>query len=258
MVRLYIVKIGGSLITKKHLTNPSLNKKNIKQLSSEIARAYSRNKFRLILINGAGSYGHVLAERYKLNEGLKNKNQIRALALTQALVNQLNANFCTALVKEGIPAFPIQASAIAVMKNKKIKSFNYLIISKILDLGLVPVLYGTPAYDEKLGCSILSGDYILSYLAKKMAADKAIFASDVDGLYVDNKLIRKLDRNQLRKLLGHISTSKNVDVTGGMKGKVNNILTLKNIECYILNGSAKDRLYACMSSNKTISTTIRL
>lgn len=250
--------MGGSLITEKKLNRPALNKANIYQISNEIARAYSSSKFRLILINGAGSYGHLLASYYRLQDGVKNKKQIKPLALTQTLMNELNAYFCKSLIKHGMPAFPFQASASVIMKGKKIKSFNYSIISKLLKLGLVPVLYGTPAYDEKQGCSILSGDYILSYLAKKLKADKVIFATDVDGLYLKNKLIKKISKRQLQKSLNHISVSESIDVTGGMRGKVENILNLKKIDCYILNGSKKDRIYKVLSNIPTTATIIKL
>ena len=69
---MYIIKLGGSVITDK--SKESFFKKEImNNLSKEIKKA---NK-RCIIIHGAGSFGHILAKKYKLNNGFIHNNQLK-------------------------------------------------------------------------------------------------------------------------------------------------------------------------------------
>ena len=68
---MYIIKLGGSVITDK--SKKSFFKTNLmNNLSKEIKKA---NK-KCIIVHGAGSFGHILAKKYKLNNGYKNNSQI--------------------------------------------------------------------------------------------------------------------------------------------------------------------------------------
>ncbi len=59
-------------------------------------------------------------------------------------------------------------------------------LEKLVEIGMVPVLYGVPAYDEKQKCSILSGDEIAPYLAVKLNAERIIHAGNVDGVFTSD------------------------------------------------------------------------
>ena len=63
-----------------------------------------------------------------------------------------------------------------------------ILIQKYIDNGFVPVLYGDAVLDqnEYFKYAILSGDQIITYLAKKLKANRVILSSDVDGIYTDN------------------------------------------------------------------------
>jgi len=64
---LIIVKIGGSAITAKDDNRPEVNQKNLNRLASELSEAYQKSPFLLYVIHGAGSFGHVPADKYDLN-----------------------------------------------------------------------------------------------------------------------------------------------------------------------------------------------
>jgi isopentenyl phosphate kinase len=100
-------------------------------------------------------------------------------------------------------------------------------------------------FDEKLDMSICSGDAIAPYLAKKLGAEKIFFASDIDGIFdqdphlqKDAKLIEKINLNKIKnnnKI--KLTDSHNVDVTGGLSGKIKNIdlkhnISLKSVEIF--------------------------
>ncbi|NYZ79631.1 amino acid kinase, partial [Candidatus Micrarchaeota archaeon] len=159
-----ILKLGGSVITDKKSETPKVNFENLTRLAGEVA-SYKKP---LILIHGAGSYGHQIVKRTGIHKGITNAEQVIAFAETQRLQNELNSIVCAELIKRGVPAIPVQASASAVMKGGRLISMDVNAISGFLDVGLVPVLYGVPAYDETQKCSILSGDQIAPFLAEKL------------------------------------------------------------------------------------------
>lgn len=114
MKNLIILKIGGSVITDKFSKKPKVNLKNLKRISKEIALAYDPKRFSLILIHGAGSYGHLKVKKTGIDKGIKNREQLRSFAQTQRLQNELNTIFTKYLINENLPAIPFQASANAL------------------------------------------------------------------------------------------------------------------------------------------------
>lgn len=58
-----IIKIGGSVITDKNSKYPKLNKKNLKRVCKEICEVMP---FPLILVHGAGSFGHPIVKKYDI------------------------------------------------------------------------------------------------------------------------------------------------------------------------------------------------
>lgn len=219
---LTIIKIGGSVITNKKSGKPKINSRNLQA----VARQLEGFKKPYILIHGAGSYGHPIAQKTGINQGITRTEQLISMAETQRLQNVLNAMVCDALIRRGIPAFPVQASAHAVMDVGRLIKMDIDAIAGMVEMGLVPVCYGVPAYDRKMKCAILSGDQIAPYLAKKMGAKHIIEAGDVEGLFTINpkrdknaKLIPNVTAQNYKEVIDHLNGSLACDVTGGMKQK---------------------------------------
>ena len=74
---LFVIKLGGSVITYKSHPTGKLRVKRIKEIAREIKQAQEEKNFNLILINGVGSYGHPVAKKYGTIHGIKNKVQLR-------------------------------------------------------------------------------------------------------------------------------------------------------------------------------------
>lgn len=227
-MNLTVIKIGGSVITNKKSGKPKINSKNLKT----IARQLEDFKAPYVLIHGAGSYGHPIAQRTGINKGITSITQLLAFAQTQRLQNVLNAIVCDELIKRGIPAFPAQASAHAVMEKGRLVKMDTDAIAGMVGMGVVPVCYGVPAYDKAMGCSILSGDQIAPYLAKKLGAKHIIEAGDVEGLFTINpkrdksaKLIPSVTATSYNEVVAHLNGSMATDVTGGMKQKYLELLS---------------------------------
>jgi len=241
MKNLIILKIGGSVITDKFSKKPKVNFKNLKRISKEIASTYNPEKMSLILIHGAGSYGHLIVKETGIDKGIKEKEQLKAFAQTQRLQNELNLIVTKYLVNENLSAFPCQASVNAVMKSGRLIKMDTSTIRGLLEIGMIPVLYGVPAYDENQKCSILSGDQIATFLAKKLKAKKIIHGTDVDGIFTEDpnlspkaQFIPKINSKNIAKIQKWLRGSRATDVTGGMSGKISELLK-SGIKAQIIN-----------------------
>lgn len=263
MKDLIILKIGGSVITDKFSDIPKINPDSLKRISKEIASVYHEKKMPLIIVHGVGSYGHVIVKRTGIDKGIKTEKQLKDFAETQRLQNELNCIVTKYLIDEGIPAFPCQASAFAVMKSGKLVHMDTSTIEGLLKIGMVPVLYGVPAYDETQKCSILSGDEIAPYLAIKLRAKKIIHATNVDGVFTsdpnknkDAKLIPEINSKNINQVKSWLTGSTATDVTGGMFKKVSELLGV-GVESQIINALIHGNIIRALNGKK-FGTMIKL
>jgi len=243
-MELIVVKVGGSVITQKASNVPSVNFKNLELVAEQLA-AYSKENAdtRIIFVHGVGSYGHPIVKQSGIDKGISDSRQLLAFAQTQKLQNELDCIVVGALHKKGIPAMPCQLSDHAIMEKGRIISLDLGAISGMLKIGLVPTCYGVPAYDIAQGCSILSGDQIAPYLARHLKASRIIEACDVGGIYTqdpktypDAKLIKEININNRQEIEQGLSGSCAIDVTGGMRQKYLELLSIAKlgIACQII------------------------
>ncbi|HEC89681.1 MAG TPA: kinase, partial [Thermoplasmatales archaeon] len=59
---MFVIKIGGSIITDK-------SKLGVYREYTMDALAEKMQNRKILLVHGAGSFGHILAEKYQLNKG---------------------------------------------------------------------------------------------------------------------------------------------------------------------------------------------
>ncbi len=237
MKDLILLKIGGSLLTDKRKEKGTLNVENLHRIAKEIKEGFNSKLNSLIIIHGAGSYGHPIVQATGINNGIKNQEQVLAFAQTQKLQNELNVLICEELEKNGLPAIPFQPSASATMRNKKLVALNTDLLRNLLEISLIPVLFGVPAYDEVQRCSILSGDQIITYLATKLGPKRVILATDVPGVLNEKgEIIKKIDSINFETIQRLIRQSKVSDVTGGMLGKIKELFQIKGLVSEIIGG----------------------
>ena len=68
---LYIIKIGGSLLTDKSKTKSKFRTTIVSSVIKQIVEAKKQKNFNLILVHGAGAYPHFLTTKYRINDGFK-------------------------------------------------------------------------------------------------------------------------------------------------------------------------------------------
>jgi isopentenyl phosphate kinase len=234
---LIILKIGGSVITEKGSISRARDAE-INRISNEIAAFRKDSDSQLILVHGAGSFGHPQAMKYKLNEGF----DAEGAYLTHTSVKILNSRVVESLNNSGVHALPVHPLSSCLLENGKLIDFQLGQIKVMLEKGIVPVLHGDVVMDRVKGVSVLSGDRIIPYLAIVLKATNIGAGSDVDGV-LDEKgaVIRKITPFNFLDMKKSIKGSGSTDVTGGMLGKVSELLELagKGVDSRIFNASRK-------------------
>jgi isopentenyl phosphate kinase len=210
---------------------PRVREDVVRRLGAEIAASAPRP---LVLVHGAGSFGHRIVERTGLHRGLGEDLESRlALGETQRLQYELDGRIARILLESRLPVMPCQASASAVMCDGELETMDTAAIALMAERGLVPLLYGVPALDRVRGCSILSGDQIAPFVAARLGIGLLVHATDVDGVFEADparepgaRRIDRIDRRNWDAVQGLLRGSRAVDVTGGMEGKVRSLLAL--------------------------------
>jgi len=247
-----IVKLGGSIITDKS-SYKTARPDAITRLAKEIASCVDR----VVVVHGAGSYGHVLAKEHRMKEG---HAPASAVAQVHADVRELQQHVLAALRAAGLAPLALSALDLARLANGELASFAYEPVHEALARGMTPVLGGDVVMDAGRGFGILSGDVIMVELARAMHPSRAIFATDVDGIYDRDpnekgaaaRLLPRIDvRTDIRT-----TESRVPDITGGMGGKLARArdVARTGVPVHIVNGAVAGRLADALAGKATIGT----
>lgn len=254
MSGLVVLKIGGSVITDK--SKPfTYREETVKRIGTEVFRCWPTS---LIIIHGGGSFGHPIAKQYEISKGYKELRQLEGFVKTMQAMRELNSLVVKSLVEAGIGAVGMPASLLFVTRNGVIETALLDTLFAALDLGVIPVTCGDVVFDREKKFTVLSGDNIAVYLARRLRAKRLVFAIDVDGVYEisretgDKKLLEELDRRKHSTLLYQEAD----DVTGGLFNKVDEAFNAVNdgIEVLIVNGLVEGRVEAAVKGKPVKGT----
>ena len=252
-----IVKLGGSVITRKDRYR-SFRRAVTRRLAQEIADSGER----VVLVHGAGSFGHLVASQHNLDKGYSGTEQMPALSRVMQDVRDLNLRVMDVLENALLPVVSLPPAACASMKRGKLERLDVELFRKYMEMGALPVTFGDVVLDREMGFSICSGDQLIRRLAEEFRPKRVVFCADVDGVYsADPKkergaeLLTTVDRSYLRTLSKGTSY---VDVTGGMYGKLENMLAISSMgaEVMVINGFAEGRLSQALRGKKVIASKV--
>ncbi|MBN2110437.1 MAG: isopentenyl phosphate kinase family protein [Methanosarcinaceae archaeon] len=246
-----VLKIGGSVITDKGKDEGTARTGEIRRIAEEIAGYDSR----LVIVHGAGSFGHPQAKRYDIN----GKFDPRGSIITHLSVKRLNSLIVAALNEAGVNAIGVHPMNCVLSEDTRIRNMFLEQISTMIDSSFVPVLHGDVVMDRELGTSVLSGDQIVPYLAYRLKAERIGIGSAEDGV-LDGKgrTIERITPANFKEIKRFIGGSASTDVTGGMLGKVLELLNLSessNINSYIFNAGHPGNVSGFLSG-RNIGTAI--
>ena len=101
-----ILKIGGSILTNKDSTESEVDTESLKRIASEIKASLDNSHKELIIVHGAGSFGHPPAKRYKIGQAFDESEYPEkriGFCETQNAVKKLNMYICEAFIERGLP-----------------------------------------------------------------------------------------------------------------------------------------------------------
>ncbi|WP_292518126.1 isopentenyl phosphate kinase [Methanoculleus sp.] len=219
MTETVILKLGGSVITDKS-GDCAIDHTRLRGIAADLA---TRRASALVLVHGAGSCGHPEARRYHINDGLTREN-VPGVYHTHAAVSRLNAAVVDALRDAGVEAVGIHPLDLALAEGGRLASLETRHIAEMTEHGIVPVLHGDVVMDRLQGSCIVSGDQLVTRLAVALSSRRVGLATDVPGVLQNGVVVPRIDRSVMETL--DIGGSSNTDVTGGMRGKIAELLAL--------------------------------
>jgi isopentenyl phosphate kinase len=214
-----ILKLGGSVITDKS-ADCTVDNTRLASIAGAIAGALSRE---ILVIHGAGSCGHPEAKLYHLDKGASAGNT-EGIYVTHHAVSSLNDAVVLALRRNGVAAVGVHPLHTGIADNGRLVGFECRHLEKMLRLGMVPVIHGDVVMDLSRGACIVSGDQLVRYLAVALGISRVGLATDVPGVLDGGVVVPKITKKTVPDL--QIGNSNHTDVTGGMRGKIDELLGL--------------------------------
>lgn len=217
-----ILKLGGSVITEK--SGGSAGVIRYGDLTAIAANLAAYPEIPLLIVHGAGSFGHPQAKAYHIQEGVTRENR-KGIFETHQAVAELNAAVVSSLRSCGIEAVPVHPLHGCEADDGVLVDLRCEHLNMMIELGLVPVIHGDVVMDRRKGACIVSGDQLIRVLAEGLQMDRVGLATDVPGLLAeDGSVVRELRNSTAHQV--SIGTSAHIDVTGGMEGKIAELLRL--------------------------------
>ncbi|MDR3101868.1 MAG: isopentenyl phosphate kinase family protein [Methanocalculaceae archaeon] len=287
MNEIIVLKLGGSVVTRKSEAG-IIDTVRIHEFAAQIAPI--AKSVPLVIVHGAGSCGHPEAKAYHIQDGVSRENAEGA-AITHFAVRRLNEAFVSVLRNCGVDAVCMHPFCNSLAKNGRLVYSGEKQVKAMLNLGIVPVLHGDVVMDTARGACIVSGDQVVSAMAKALVATPKLcdsvkgqledtrrsyvpehgfaarlhgnsihlqntgvcsvhppafssvlasrgvgsicfaagavrvgVATDVSGVFSGNSVVPVITRCNVGAI--NLGNSKNTDVTGGMRGKIEELLFL--------------------------------
>lgn len=156
-----------------------------------------------------------IKSRYTDKETVEIFTMVMSGKINKMIVGMLQKNGINAVGLSGIDGQIIQAERkkkLVVINEKgrkmvidggytgKIKNVNSDLVKSILDQGYLPVI-SPIAISEEFDFLNVDGDRAAAYVAGKMHSDKILFLTNVDGLLMNNKLVKNLSLAEAKEIL---------------------------------------------------------
>ena len=227
---LLFLKLGGSLITDKD--RPSTPRpETLERLAAEIAAARAAQPgLALVLGHGSGSFGHSAARRHGTRHGVQSALQWLGFQEVWREARALNQIVLEACLHAGLPVMAFPPSAAVLSREGQVLRWDLEPLRRALQAGLMPLVNGDTVFDETRGGAILSTEEAFIYLAHHLRPARILLAGLEPGVWADfptcSRLLEEITPETLSGLSKGLGGSASVDVTGGMREKVEIMLAL--------------------------------
>ncbi len=227
---LVFLKLGGSLITDKTQPYTPLPGK-LNDLVLQVNAAVKEDPgLQVVLGHGSGSFGHQAASRYGTRKGVAGQEAWRGFAEVWYQASTLNRLVMEALHSTGLPVIALSPAASITAHDGNVIIWDLYPIKTALSQGLIPVVYGDVVFDDVRGGTILSTEDLFVHLAHQLHPARILLAGLETGVWKDfparTDLASELTPASAGQLSGDLGGADGLDVTGGMKAKVEEMLSL--------------------------------
>ena len=264
-----IVKLGGGCITHK-ATRCKANLKNIKNICRTVAEIIHHG-YCVVLVHGAGSFGHIDARRYRLVEGYvpgANVDQDKGVSEVRGQMDRLNGIVCAEMrraCKKYAPECDIKVVSIpprTFARNTGARFAGNLQQFAEGGCSTLAITFGDVVQcDSPKLFGILSGDDLMLRLSEELpGVTHVVFFMVEDGVLTvpgsEGKLIEVW--NSSKSVGFRSSHNSKIDVTGGILYKIERAEMIANKvpHVWFLSGAFPDRLKALLMRNDVLGTRI--
>lgn len=220
-----LVKLGGSLITDKRRPETA-RRQIIERLAAELAASPPNDGEKLLLGHGSGSFGHQAAAEHRLVSGLRSPDQLAGVGITQAAAARLHRMVLDALLAAGAAPFSLAPSSCLVTHHGRPRHLALDPLLGALAAGLLPVTYGDVVMDRAQGAAIASTETVLTAMARRLVqrgwrVSRVLWLGETPGLFdIKGRIVPRLDAATLDRAIRKVSGAAGVDVTGGMRHRL--------------------------------------
>src|ERR671910_3662263 len=209
--KLALIKMGGSVVTFKDRPL-SANNAAINGIAQVIS---SLKEIPIILVHGGGSFGHYWSVRYGMHTRPDNYD-IHGISIVHESMVALNQIITSSMIKNGLNPYSVCAMSLSSHKIPLKVKINQLYA--MARTGIVPVTFGDVIHISDGKYSILSGDVIMTMIAKALNPSRVIFAVNTEGIYKnmeEEELIHEITRADIRDagLFGNAREQTPTDIT---------------------------------------------
>ncbi|MFC1679904.1 isopentenyl phosphate kinase [Elusimicrobiota bacterium] len=226
------VKLGGSYITDKDKQETLIDERvttAARMMKEALVRAAKRDEqISLVLGHGAGSFGHIHAERYGAVEGVHPELGWEGLYKIRDAMTRMNLKFVRHCGEAGL--FPVTVSpfAVATAKNGEVVRLDVHNLLELLGQGQIPLLHGDVVPDSKRGFTIASTESLLTGLIENhIRFNRVVMVADTEGvLDKDGATVEEITPFNIGEVSKFLGGSGSPDVTGGMQRKIETLFSL--------------------------------
>lgn len=260
---LIFVKLGGSLLTDKSGVE-ALRGDVLDRLAGELAELAAEAPGGIVVGHGSGSFGHVAAARYGVQDGISGPESLTGVSLTQDRAAALHRRVVAALLARGARPLSFPPSAFAVSSDRRPVDMFLEPLERALDSGFLPVTHGDVALDRSQGAAILSTEAIFEYLIGRLVeagrgVERVVWLGETEGVWDrQGNVVESLSPVSLEDLLRHVEGASGTDVTGGMRLRLETAARLAalGVPSVVLDGRLPGRLAAAVRGGEVPGTEI--
>lgn len=250
---LTLIKLGGSVVTFKEKPLAA----NIDAIDG-ISCALTQLSVPFIIVHGGGSFGHYWSVKYDMHTKSSNYD-VHGVSIVHESMIALNQIIVNSMIRTGLNPYGMPPLALTSDHKPivaKIKQIYAMAQSKV-----IPVTFGDIVHVEGTKYSILSGDALMTILARVLQPLRIIFATNVDGIYKDNvsrELVNEIQVSDKRKSIKFFKAAGN-DATGGMQRKVTEAFKIAShgMDVVMINGLVPERIIEAAEGTLKVGTVVK-